>query len=683
MPASHRHTIAPPFRLYAVAVLLVVSGGCATPTQRSDDTTAATTAGQTGADADIARLRAAGDYRGASRRLLDQAAQAQPPQRETLLIAAVEMLLQGSLTDEAAALLEKLPVDGGADYRTRRILAEAHLLLLRAQPQAALQRLAGISEEIAPERMVEFHRLRAAAYSAAGNHLESARERVWLDGLLPENERPGNHQAIWESLARLPDAVLANMRSAPPPDVFSGWLELVETTRAVRDNPQQLDIALAIWRERYPEHPAAARFIAGMQTQLTEYNAAAQPGQIAVLLPLTGPLAEAGQAVRDGMLAAYFHGNAGGTTQLRFHDTGARTVQQTLTLYQQVVSEGAQQVIGPLTKEAVAALAASGMVTVPVLALNNLSGAGSTPEQFYQFGLSPEDEAVQVAERAWRDGRRNALALVPETAWGERVYQAFANEWQSLGGSLLKRAAYDDDERSYSGTVRELLSIDAGAQRHQALIRQIGQRPEYEPQPRQDADFLFLAANAPQARMIRPLLRYHHADALPVYSTSQIHEGFDNASLDRDMDGIRFCDMPWMLPSNHPLTALRGDIARLWPAREQRYARLYALGIDALQIAPYLQGLRDGTFARHPGVSGDLYLDKERRVHRDLQWAEFRNGLPVALPDTPAAPAAPVPPGLPGLPAPADPPPVPNSLTQDHTDAYPATAAAPGAGRAR
>lgn len=658
MPASRHRAIVPLIRLCAVAALLALVSACATPRQRDAAKTAAPAASQTPASNEIDRLRAAGDYRGAAQRLLAQAAQTQSPRREELQLAAAETLLQGSLPDEAATLLLQLPVGGSSEYQTRRALAEARLQLLRAQPQAALRGLAGISEDVAPNLLVEFHRLRADTYSVAGNHLESARERVWLDGLLAPAERPANQQAIWESLALLPDAVLASMRTAAPPDVFSGWLELVETTRALRDNPQQLDIALAIWRERYPNHPAAAEFIGGMQTRLTEYTASAQPGQIAVLLPLSGPLTEAGQAIRDGMLAAHFRG--GSVAQLRFYDTGALTTQQIWALYQQVAKDGAQQVIGPLTKEAAAALAGGGELSVPVLALNNLSNSAATPAQFYQFGLAPEDEAAQAASRAWRDGRRAALALTPESAWGERVYQAFASEWQALGGTLLKRGTYSDDERSYSETVRDLLSVDASAQRHQALTRQIGQRPEFEPHARQDADFLFLAANAPQARMIRPLLRYHNAGALPVYATSQIYEGFNNASLDRDMDGVRFCDMPWMLPSNHPLASLRGEIARLWPARQQRYARLYALGIDALQIAPYLQGLRDGTFSRHPGVSGDLYLDKERRVHRDLQWAEFSNGLPVALPDAP-----------------------PLTPAQEHTDAYPAAPTAPGTGFAR
>ena len=664
MPASPRRAIASLLRLCAVAVLAALLGACATPEKHDGDTTAQAKSRTQAAD-EAARLLAAGDHRGAARKLLDQAAQAQPPRREALQLAAAEALLQGGFAEDAAALLQKLPAGGSNEFQTRRALAEANVLLARKQPLAALQRLAGLSDDIAPERMVDFHRLRIAAYDAAGNHLESARERVWLDGLLPDSDRPANQQAIWESLARLPDAVLAGMRTAPPPDVFSGWMELVETTRAVRDNPQQLDIALAIWRERYPQHPASSDFIRGMQSRLAEYTPTAMVGQTAVLLPLSGPLAEAGQAVRDGMLAAYFH--SGARTPLRFYDTGARNAAQTWALYQQAVTDGAQMVIGPLTKEAAAALAGSGKLTVPVLALNTLGGTAAAPEQFYQFGLTPEDEAAQVAERAWQDGRRSALALTPDSAWGQRVYQAFAARWQSLGGTLLRHAAYGDDERGYSATVRGLLDAAPGVRQPETPPAQTPQAApaQAQTQPAADTHFLFLAANAPQARMIRPLLRYHFAGTLAVYATSQVHEGPANASLDRDMDGIRFCDMPWMLPSGHPLAALRSEIARLWPARDQRYARLFALGIDALQIAPYLQGLRDGSYSRHPGVSGDLYLDKERRVHRDLQWAEFSNGKPVALPDVTAPP-------------PPSPPPA-----QDHTDAYPATAAAPGTGLTR
>lgn len=662
MPNIRRPNPSATHRLLAAAALtLLLAHGCATPPRHTAP--AADVAAQ-----ETARLIAAGDYRGAAERLLAEAERAQPPRREELQLEAVETLLRGQHFDAAETLLARLPQTGSDSYRTRLAITQARILLGRGQAQAALQRLATASDTVPPALLVDFHRTRAEAYAAAGNSLESARERVWLDGLLDVADRPDNQQAIWQALTQLPDAVLAGMRTAPPPDAFSGWLELIETTRAQRDNPQQLDIALVIWQERYPRHPAAPDFIAGLRERLAEFSRATQPGQIGVLLPLSGSLAEAGQAIRDGMLAAYVQSPAHATTRLRFYDVGSEDIQGH---YQRAVADGAQLIIGPLTKESVATLAGSASLPVPVLALNTLAEDTPAPAQFYQFSLAPEDEATQVAESAWQDGHRGALVLLPEGVWGERILRAFTQHWQTLGGTLLEVQHYGTDQRDYSNTVRELLDIDASQRRHQALTRLLGRQPEFEPRRRQDADFVFMIGQAQQARLLRPLLRFHNASLLPVYATSQIYEGGGNASLDHDLDGLRFCDMPWILSSEHPGVALRAEIGRLWPAQEQRYSRLYALGIDALQVTPYLRGLGDGTFARHPGVTGDLYLDRERRVHRDLQWAEFRNGVPTVLPAN--------------LPRTAE-----MSVSddeaepQDFTDEYPAAEDAPAApGRAR
>ncbi len=56
-----------------------------------------------------------------------------------------------------------------------------------------------------------------------------------------------------------------------------------------------------------------------------------------------------------------------------------------------------------------------------VLALNFLGDSASTPGNFYQFSLSPEDEARIVARRAVADGRLNGVVLAPNSEWGNRV----------------------------------------------------------------------------------------------------------------------------------------------------------------------------------------------------------------------------------------------------------------------
>ena len=614
---------APLLRLFAAAALLLL-GACATPPTRTDVVPDAERRA-------VEQLLAAGDFRGAANRLLAQAAQADPPEREALQLAAAETLLRGQHWDAAEQILNALPPSGAPDYRIRLAMNQARLLIARQRAHEALQRLGGIEDPVPPALQVDFHRTRAEAYTAVGNHLESARERVWMDGLLTPAARAENHRAIWQSLIQLPDAVLRNMRTAPPPDVFSGWMELVETARAQLATPAQLDIALGIWRERYPRHPAAASFVTELQQQALypPQQEAAYAGRIAVLLPLSGALAEAGQAVRDGMLAAYYR-SAATDTELRFYDTGDGA-ERIAELYRRALAEGAQQMIGPLTKESVAALAGLAPLSVPVLALNTLDTAIPAPAQLYQFSLSPEDEAGQVAQRAWRDGHRRALVMAPEGTWGDRLQQAFTEHWTTLGGTLLEVQRFGEDQRGYSDRVRELLNIDASERRRQSLSRLLGQQPEFEPRGRRDADFLFLVAGATQARLLRPLLRFHRAGQLPVYTTSQIHDGLTNPGADQDLDGVRFCDMPWMLQLS-PDQNLRSDVRRLWPEREGRYTRLYALGVDAFVFSAYLGGVNSGLFNRHSGVTGDLYLDHERRVHRELQWAVFKDGAVRALP---------------------------------------------------
>ena len=96
-------------------------------------------------------------------------------------------------------------------------------------------------------------------------------------------------------------------------------------------------------------------------------------------------------------------------------------------------------VIGPLDKESVAQLNRAMELEVPVLALNQVPSEGLPSPDLYQFGLSPEDEAIQVADRAWTDGFSIAVALTPAGDWGDRIASAFRERWEELGGVLAEQ----------------------------------------------------------------------------------------------------------------------------------------------------------------------------------------------------------------------------------------------------
>jgi outer membrane PBP1 activator LpoA protein len=121
-----------------------------------------------------------------------------------------------------------------------------------------------------------------------------------------------------------------------------------------------------------------------------------------------------------------------------------------LAVYEQAIESGARLVVGPLTRDGVAALAASSVVTVPTLALNTLEASSSQPARMYLFGLSIELEARQIAQLAFDDGRRNAFVISNDTPLSKRMRQAFVEEFARLGGMVVAEFGSGSDQASLS-----------------------------------------------------------------------------------------------------------------------------------------------------------------------------------------------------------------------------------------
>jgi outer membrane PBP1 activator LpoA protein len=248
--------------------------------------------------------------------------------------------------------------------------------------------------------------------------------------------------------------------------------------------------------------------------------------------------------------------------------------------------------------------------------LNFLGDSTSTPRNFYQFALSPEDEARVVARRVVADGRLNGVAIVPGTEWGKRVGAAFADELSHLGGSVLDSQRFETSQVDFSDLIKQVLQVHA-----------VKGEPSTH---RTDAAFVFVAAGSPGvARQILPQLKFHYAGDVPVYSTSDSFE--PDPAANSDLDGMLFPDMPWMV-ANDPVTAqIRDAVRAAWPARTARRDRLYAFGFDAYRLMPALRAKPSAEAGEISGVTGKLRLDDNNRIHRDLDWAQIRNGAPNSL----------------------------------------------------
>jgi hypothetical protein len=320
-----------------------------------------------------------------------------------------------------------------------------------------------------------------------------------------------------------------------------------------------------------------------------------QKPHIALLLPLKsasfGPAAE---AVRQGAAAASVM-QIPAVLRLQVYPTGDQ-VEDIVSAYRQALQAGAKIVIGPLTRNGVTALAQSGLVAVPTLALNYPEGEAALPENFYLFGLTAEGEARQAARRAFNDGRRTALTVTANTPLAKRVQLAFADEWRGMGGKLVAQASFSPDRTQFPA-VRDTVI------KHRT-------------------DIIFLAADANLARMVRPYLDAN----TPTYATSMVFGGNQEIGKNIDLNGVLFAEMPWLLVPDHPAVMV-------YPRAENfsiEQERLYALGIDAFRIATIMaRNPRPGEGSVLDGVTGQISL-ADHQFQRELAVAQFREGTAVA-----------------------------------------------------
>jgi len=571
------------------------------------------------------------------------AQQAEGTERQRyLILTARERHLAGT-PEVARAILDRL---GQAIDESNRLLwaqVSAEVAISMGNPARALANLdsaptANDAADATNVLLIRSHALFRLGQPVAATAALLERE-VWLDD---SAAILANQRMLWDGYRIWGVESVAGDAKPPGDPVTTGWLALGEIAWTRRTTPAAMRRALRSWQGAYPDHPANRLLIPEIVADLPSTQEF--PSQVAVLLPLTGAQRQAATAVRDGFLAAHFVAtDMPNRPEIRIYDVTKLGVTQA---YRQALDEGATFVVGPLLKESVQELALFGPTT-PMLTLNFLPAGPTTAADFYQFSLSPEDEARQVAQRAATLGQSRALALAPNNAWGRRLLNSFIEEFEARGGQLLDYRFYDPGSPDFSFGIQQLLLIDESRAREERLSANLGIPLEYEPRRRSDVDLIFLAATDQAGKLIRPQLRFHYAGAVPTYSTSAIYqEGTRNNS---DLNGIMFPDIPWIIEPDGQSIAVREALAEFWPGQAKRRSRLYALGFDAYRLIPTLNSDARWRANDLPGMTGTLYIDEYGRILRRLAWARIQRGEPELIEPAPVTARPPAGPVIDGL----------------------------------
>jgi outer membrane PBP1 activator LpoA protein len=561
--------------LLCALLLAVVASGCDSLPTRPAEASPEVLAAE--------RLYAEGEFPAAAQAFLD-AASGSRRQRDALTLRAAEAWRENGEIERARPLIDQVNERRLlADELLRLNLLRAELALIERQPQRALDVLAGSLQAAPAELQDRILFIRAQAHAGLDQPFEAARARAALAQYLAPAERDANAEAIRSLLGQIRPAAL------------------------------QRDAASLDRGDPVYDHVAASLRALGLAMPtprgVATSSSASRAQRVALLLPRSGPLAPAGEAVRDGFMSAYY-ADPGPRPEVLVYDAGD-SVEQNLEAFRSASADGVDRIVGPLSREAVSALFELGTLQTPLLALNR--GSVTPPPGSQSFALSPEDEGLAAAQRLLALGYRRVIVANGGDEHARRVLAALAPEFARGGGVVVTEINPPAGSPDYSGEIARALAA-------------VGRRAAVPDAPADasnlDVDALFLAVRTEQARLLVPQLRTAGVFDRPILASSQIRSGEGVSRLDRDFDGIEFSELPWMLGMSAPGLPAREDLRAL-PSASGASARLFAFGIDAYRVLAALPALSRMPGTAIEGATGSLSLDDFGQVRRLPAWGRY------------------------------------------------------------
>lgn len=563
-----------------------------------------------------------------------------PIEKNNLLLLSAELLINANNNiSRAEEILNELntAILSPSQHAIWQILL-AKINLMQSNIAIAKDLLASVSSYQNLDNNVykKLYTTKFQMFLQTGEMLEAIQEQVNLEKFLTsEQELFINHKNIWDNLQQLTPNFLRLANQGNFSQTMQGWLTIAYITKQYDAEQSELAAAMQEWQKNFPNHPANSILDLTIKNNLSRNQDDANYSQnqeklnklnkIALLLPLSGSYSKSAIAIKNGFLAASYNKKSDTKKPeiiiLDTHD------HQITNVYRQAIKEGADLIVGPLIKEDLERLARMTKISTPVLALNTLHNVYS--DLLFQFGLPPEIESRSIVEKARDNHHKNALFIVQNNDFGKRMLQAISNDWQLIGGRTVNTMSFNN-KTDLNKELTVILGIEDSNNRSKELSK-LGIKFNFDPRRRQDLDCIFLITNATSARQIKPLLNFYYAGKIPVYATSSIYNGIPNPALDRDLDGIQFCDIPWMLDSSIANSMIYQSVKNLWKENFAQYSRLYALGIDAYKLSMQMPQLRAMPEVGVSGMTGILKINNKNIINRKLIWGTFDNGLATVL----------------------------------------------------
>ena len=528
------------------------------------------------------------------------------PQAERYrLLAYKEAILMGEY-GMASTLLDQINISLlRPEDRASLELSQTYWLVQNGQLAQALERIQGGTNQA--DLASEWNYRMGSIQEELGNYQVASVYYYWCTEGLEQliDYRQLCQDALWLSLLKSEQLFDS---SATGSEEYLGWQELAKIVRENRGLIESQTQALQDWLFQNIDHPARNNPPVEV-TNLIQSELVA-PKSIALLLPLSGRLQAAGEAVLDGFLSALYE------TDQQNYDTPSIEILDTAQLPIELITDlvfntGYDLVIGPLDSSKVESFLYSASAEQAVLSLNRLPEDISASLQHKGYSLALESEAVQASKYASALDLESAILLIENSSLGERAAGAFAEQWIAEDNGV-KDIVRLEDATTLTRSLEQSFHVDQSEGRKSQLQSLLGKALEFTPRRRQDIDTIFLSSDAVLARQVAPTLDFVFAQDIPVFATSRIYAETAEAEENRDLNSVNFLAAPWLIHEGTPLE--QSDSFR--PASLQT---LEAMGVDAFYLGRRFHQLNNENFV-YLGKTGNISLGQNGNLERTMEW---------------------------------------------------------------
>ncbi len=539
-------------------------------------------------------------------------------QQNDWLIMALKASVEAGDVTQAELLVKRLARQSLTETQQAEWqLTRAELLIKQDKQDDALELLNFRPEwQLPQQQWKEYHQLRASLYTAQGNFYEAARELTFESQFTAQSEQQFISNSIWNNLTQYSAAQLESLSTQTSDAVLAGWVQLATYNKKYSHSLSQLQATFENWLAANPTHPAAKYTPQAISDILSLEMV--KPVNTALLLPLSGKFAKQAQLIRDGfMLELMNDKERDENATLTVIDTNTITIPQ---LEQQLIEKNIDFIVGPLIKDNIEKLQKAEenfAQPVPMLALNIPDEIEPNVSTCY-LALSPEQEVAQAAKHLAAEGYQYPLILAPQGRLGERVVEAFEQEWTKHSSNKVAVNLFGD-KRQLQRNINKVFGLQE-SQQNIAQMNSLLRAPlESQPRSRRDIDAVYIVASNADLTLIKPFIEVAiNPDTTPPKLFSNSRSNTSRHQYE-DLTGVTYSDIPLLI---HPDAALKAQMEELWPKGSYAEMRLQALGMDAYRLTEHLPQMKVVPSYTIDGNTGVLSIDENCVVQREISWAE-------------------------------------------------------------